>query len=155
VDLEAEPVIDRDNPPDLKELADAATPMAVEDTPAAQVAATIGAATTAAHQAVKAVAGSVAAAVGSKKADKAATKPVAGKAAAAGAGSGSAASQRQDDVLRLTDELVDKVGHAKVFLGHIACVCRWLLGVACPLGSLSALLSCAHDILLAGFAICP
>lgn len=84
VDLEADPVIDRDNPPDLKAVADAAAPLAADGGDA-------GAAPAAAPK--KAAAGKAAA---SKKGGAAAAAPP-------------AASQRPDDVLRLTDELVATV----------------------------------------------
>jgi hypothetical protein len=95
VDLEADPVIDRDNPPDLKQYADAAIPLELDDS-------TGGAA---AAPAAKPAAQAAAAATGGKKA-AAAEKKAAAAAAPAG--------PRADDVLRITDELVAKVGEASL-----------------------------------------
>lgn len=102
VDLEAEPTIDRDNPPDLKQYADAAVPLAA-DTDAGTCTAAGG--TTAAPTAAAAAAKPAAAAAGGKKAAAVGGK----KGGAVAAAAPPTASQRPDDVLRLTDELVAKI----------------------------------------------
>ena len=85
MDFEAMPLIDKDNPPDLKKYADAAVPLAVDD-----------AAAPAAPAAAAAVTG------GSTKGDKVAAEKK--EAAAVGP-----KQPRAHDVLRITDELVAKV----------------------------------------------
>ncbi|KAL4428411.1 hypothetical protein ABPG75_002500 [Micractinium tetrahymenae] len=108
VDLEAEPVIDRDNPPDLKGVADAAVPLAAEGGDA-------GAAPAAPAAAVPAAAKPAPPAAAKKAA---AGKAAGGKKGGAAAAAPPAASQRPDDVLRLTDELVAMM--ASSLLGEAA-----------------------------------
>lgn len=101
VDLEAEPKVDKDNPPDLKLYADAAVPLAASDDSAAPAGPAAGAAA-----AAPAKLAAPPAAAGSKKADKKA-------GGAAKKGDAAATPQpRADDVLRITDELLSKVGWA-------------------------------------------
>ncbi|EFN55384.1 hypothetical protein CHLNCDRAFT_134463 [Chlorella variabilis] len=115
VDLEADPVIDMNNPPDLKAFADAATPLAANDGAAAAAAAVAPGAA-----AAKPAAAAAAAAAGGTKAAKKAAPAAAGSKKGAGAAGGAtpAAAPRADDVLRATDELVDKI--ASTLVGEAA-----------------------------------
>ena len=99
VDLECEPRIDKDNPPDLKEIADAAPALAAS--PAAEDEA--GAAAAAASPKAGSAKAAPGAALGSSGGKKGGKKG--GEAKAAGQ-----QQPRGDDVLRVTDSVVSKVG---------------------------------------------
>ncbi|PRW44459.1 prolyl-tRNA synthetase associated domain-containing 1 [Chlorella sorokiniana] len=110
VDLEAEPAITKDNPPDLKPIADATAVLAPDEKGPAAVAK--GETTVAKHTKAEL---KVEAAIAAGKAPlptAAAAKPAAAAAkpaAAAAAGPRAARTPKADDVLRVTEDLVTKI----------------------------------------------
>lgn len=97
MDLEADPPIDRDNPPDLKSVADAAVAYKDEE------------------EGAPAPGSSGAAAAAAAPAKPAAAQPAGGKKAAAKAqqqpkAAAAAAKPRGDDVYAITDNVIQKVG---------------------------------------------
>lgn len=116
MDLEASPKIDRDNPPDLQKLAEAGAVLAPDEKGPAAVGKGEKMPTLHSKKELGAQAAAVAsgAAVAPAAAPPAAAAKPAAKPAAAKAAAGAARQPRADDVLRVTDELVEQVGAGAV-----------------------------------------
>lgn len=132
MDLEANPVVNKDNPPDLKHVADAAEPYKLEDE--GQAAGGSGAAAPAAAAAAAAPVAAARPAVAEAK------KAAGGKAKGSAAAAAAAPKPRRDDVLKITDSVIQKVGYA-AFGGDS----RWSARLGC---------SKAHSVFAASLHVC-